>query len=155
MRVIKILRLIYIIIYWYTIKKIYRINEKTVVIFVPEVVYKWNAVVLKYLPTYIKRKSAEYAIVFATEDNQNDIRELCYQYCKYNNVDIKVINRIKMKRLMDYYCLYRFFDSIVFFFLNYPKDDNRSYYILGTTDVTMKELVCLGFYHLREVPKYV
>jgi len=136
---------------WNSIKTGFGINNNTVVIVLPENNSMWNEAALKYLPDYLKRKNADNAVVLTTE---NTFIEKMGSGEKSDIVSFHKISSESLKSLMDYYCLHRFFDKIVFFYLDYPQD-NRSSFILNATEVTMDELVCLGFYRLREVPAHV
>ena len=136
---------------WTRLCKKYKINDHTVVVFFPESNKEWNSTALHYLPDFLKRKKTDHAIVFFSKEN--DI-ETITSFQLGSEFRCAQISTNQMKLLMDYYCLHRFSDKIVFFYLDYPKD-NCSIKILEKTDVTMDELVCLGFYRLREVPSHV
>ena len=136
---------------WKRIKRKYHIDERTAVIVLPENNVVWNQVALKYLPDYIIRKNADRAIVFLTDESKDSISA---DFKNLDNISFESIKRSQANLLADYYCLNRFYDKIQIFFLDYPYD-NRSGYVLNTTDVTADELVCLGFYVLREVPAHV
>ena len=53
---------------WRRLKIKYRINYDCVVIILTEQDEEWNKTALKYLPDYMKRKSAKKALVFYTEN---------------------------------------------------------------------------------------
>ena len=136
---------------WHQIRRKYNIDENTVVVALPEKHCDWNEIAIKYLPDYIKRKNADRAVVLVVDETIVDKRRT---ECNSDLVLYRLIEPECLKKLMKYYSLHRFFDKIVFFYLEYPKD-NKSSFILNSTEVTMDELVCLGFYRLREVPSHV
>ena len=60
----------------------------------------------------------------------------------------------KIRCLVQYYLLWKFFPGIVFFYRSFPQD-NITEQILSKSRVTIEELICHGFYRLREVPSDV
>ena len=145
----KIFSLLFGYLDWKMIRIKYRIDSKSVVLFLPEIKPEWNQRALKYIPAYLYRKKADRAIVLV---NRNaGLKDFVH-------ADPKVITgqlyEKRIRHIMDYYTLFRFSDRVVFFYLEYPKD-NCSRIILEQTKVSMDELICLGFYRLREVPDLV
>ena len=132
---------------WGRLKIKYRINYDCVVIILTEQDEEWNKTALKYLPDYMKRKSAKKALVFYTE---NCTLKYLEPYMT-DNIQTFKMKELQVRRLLRYYCLYRFFDNVVFFSLEEPKDNN-SREILSHEEITKEELICLGFYCLRCVP---
>lgn len=132
---------------WNIIVKKYDINYNKVVIVLPEDNDEWNRTALKYLPNYMQRKSVEEAVIIV-DNNKKNIEK--------NKIKCNVVklSSYAIRLLMQYYCFYRFFDNIVFFYLNYPRD-NLTKLVLEQGNITMDEWICLGFYKLREVPNNV
>ena len=135
---------------WKKLMKQYHIDYQTVVLLLPEKDTEWNDCALKYLPDYMERKSASSAVVLVPEKGLGKIVESrnipgCKPY---------FFPRYKMGLLLKYYCLYRFFDNIVFLYLDQPRD-NLSRLILEQGTVNVEEMICLGFYNLRRVPHHV
>jgi len=133
---------------WLLLKVKYRINYDKVVLVLPESDEEWNYYALIHLPDYIKRKNAEKAVILLSNQKSYDAATSLFG----KNFTIVNYSIIKMNRLLKYYCLYRFFDNIVFFYLNQPQD-NLSEIILKQGIVSKEELICLGFYCLRNVPQ--
>lgn len=132
---------------WKWLKIKYRINYDCVVIILTEQDEEWNKLALKYLQDYMKRKSAKKALIFYTG---NCTLKYLEPYMT-DNIQMFKMKELQVRRLIRYYCLYRFFDNIVFFSLEEPKDNNGRE-ILSNGKITKKELICLGFYCLRYVP---
>ena len=130
---------------WNIIVKKYDINYNKVVIVLPEDNDEWNRTALKYLPNYMQRKSVEEAVIIVN-NNEKILNKIKCKVVKLSSYAISL--------LMQYYCFYRFFDNIVFFYLNYPRD-NLTKLVLEQGNITMDEWICLGFYKLREVPNNV
>ncbi len=134
---------------WRKAVRKYHIDNKTVVLFLPENVTEWNKTALKYLPQFMSRKKANRAVVLVhqscrIEKTSPKGKEILFEYVKGTYI----------KNIMAYYTLHRFSDKVVFFYLDYPRD-NYSKIILRETEVSMDELICLGLYRLREVPEIV
>lgn len=125
----------------------YSISNSCVTIVLMEDYALWNACAIRYLPAFMKRKSAKRALILVKNGLHIDISEV-------RNAVLKRIKEKDAERLLNYYTLFRFSDNLVFFYTNRPQD-NRSEFILKHTEITMDELICLGLYRLREVPEYV
>ncbi len=165
---------------WKRLCRKYGIDSSCVTIVLAEDDALWNACALRYLPAFMKWKSANHALILVkngihidTGEGKNEIHTDIGEGKKEvytdtgevkNGVRIKIgeakntlLKRIKEKEaeyLLSYYTLFRFSDNLVFFYTKRPQD-NRSEFALKHTEVTMDELICLGLYHLREVPQYV
>ena len=129
---------------WRRLRKKYGINYDMAVIALNSEDEEWNRLALLHLPDYMERKKAKKAMVFYTEA----VKERWLD--KYNNVRAEwvFLEKGQMQLLADYYCFYRFFDSIAFCF----KADNHAEMILDRGAISKEELICLGFFHLRSVP---
>ena len=136
---------------WFSFKKKYHFDDNTVVIMLPENNKQWNDLAIYYLDGYMKRKNVDHSFVFCAD---KQYLEECILNNKRENYHFSYCDKWKMQRLMDYYCLHQFSDKIVFFYLNYPHD-NKSQYILDSTEVSIDELICHSFYRLRKVPEHV
>lgn len=132
---------------WERLCRKYSVNSSCVTIVLVEDDAMWNACALRYLPAFMERKSAKRALVLVKDGIHIDMGKL-------ENTALKRIKEWEAERLLSYYTLFRFSDNLVFFYMDCPQD-NRSKFILKHTEVTMDELICLGLYHLREVPQYV
>lgn len=135
---------------WKRLMKRYRIDYGTVVLLLPETNEEWNNCAIEYLPEYMKRKSAASAIVLVWDRNLLEHLEKE----KVHGCRFCFFPKYKMDLLLKYYCLYRFFDNIVFLYLDQPKD-NYAKLILEQGTVSLDEMICLGFYNLRRVPDHV
>lgn len=131
---------------WNKLKRKLHINYDKVVIALTEDDEEWNRYALLYLKTYIKRKSAECAVVLHSE---NVAEEFIKKYAPERTV-IFSVTKDDIIYLNSYYCLYNFFYNFVFFGLNYPKDNNSEQILAD--GVSKKELICLGFYYFRNIP---
>lgn len=136
---------------WLFLKTKYHIDYKTVVIMLPERNIEWNDTALCYLNDYMKKKKADHSVIFCAD-------KVYMEECLSKGICVDnhfyYYTKLKMQRLMDYYCLHQFSDKIVFFYLNYPHD-NKSQYVLDSTEVSIDELICHSFYRLRKVPEHV
>lgn len=147
----------------------YGIDSFCVTIVLAEDDALWNACALRYLPAFMKRKSANRALILAksgihidTGEGKNEVHTdtgevkngVCIKTGEAKNTLLKRIKEKEAEYLLSYYTLFRFSDNLVFFYTNRPQD-NRSEFALKHTEVTMDELICLGLYRLREVPQYV
>lgn len=132
---------------WHSMKRKYHINYEKVIIIMSEDDDEWNRMALLHLPDYMERKNVREAVIFLTENIDRDsIKRLAGE-----NVELATISKECVWYLNKYYCLYRFFDNIVFLSLDMPKDNNGRE-ILGNGVISKEELICLGFYFLRRVP---
>lgn len=133
---------------WRCLKLKYHIDYECAVIMLPEDNVEWNRCALIYLEDYMKRKNVNKAFVFLMEESEiKDLEDYitdCIQPLK--------IKRIQMDLLYRYFCLYRFFYNIIFFYLD-SIGDNHSKEILNNGKISKEELICLGFYCLRGVPE--
>jgi hypothetical protein len=136
---------------WINEKRRLHITYDDVVILLSEDDGEWNRQALLLLPHYMKRKGARRAIIFASEN-------ISMEFVKRNtsgvNIVLEEVNLEKQHLLNRYYCLRRFFDNIVFFFLDYPKDNNARE-IIENDNISKRELIALAFYVLRCVPEEV
>ena len=137
---------------WKKMMRRLRIDYDTAVLVLPEKDEAWNECALRYFPAYAKRKSAKRSFIIARDRETAE---------KIKSMDIGVENcavlslaRSKMNLLLKYYCLHKFFDNFVMMYMDEPHD-NDTKRILQQGNVSMEEVVCLCFYQLREVPKYV
>lgn len=134
------------ILIWKHLVRKYQINDKCVVIVLPENDKDWNECALKYLPFYIKRKRASRSLLISAKGVLSSTN--------WDADKIVFFSDDKIRCLMQYYMLWKFFPGIVFFYRSFPQD-NISDQILSKSQVTIEELICYGFYRLREVPSDV
>lgn len=130
---------------WDQIKTENHISDSTVVIVLPESDEIWNRCAYRYLPFFMKRKGAAEAQIIVSEMGSGSDVELSKEYHTI------VIDDEHIRLLMDYYLLHRFFDNIVFFYKDHPRDNHASQ-MVEKGYVTVEEIICYGFYRLREVP---
>ena len=130
---------------WDQIKTENHISDSTVVIVLPENDEIWNRCAYRYLPCFMKRKGAAEAQIIVSETNPGFDGAQSREYHKI------VLGDECIRSLMDYYLLHRFFDNIVFFYKDHPRDNHASQ-MVEKGYVTMEEIICYGFYRLREVP---
>ena len=69
-----------------------------------------------------------------------------------NSVHIDAMSKADMEKLYDYYSFMKFFDNIVFTYVDKPEDNLLGTY-LEKTDVNEEDAACLALFHLRSVPK--
>lgn len=132
---------------WKRLKRKYGIDDRYAIIVLPESRRKWNQCAVKYLPDYMKRKRADKVLIVVSDKSEGyEAEEFAEAIVLLSEEDIRL--------LMKLYCLIRYSDKIVFFYLNYPRD-NMSEMILEKGDISMDEVICLGLYQLREVPLHV
>ena len=132
---------------WKHLVRKYNINDRCVVIVLPEDDDEWNECALKYLPSFMKRKSANRSLVIFKQ--AVDMARTVLP-----DSEVGALAEEKIRFLMQYYLLWKFFPGIVFFYRSFPRD-NITEQILSKSRVTIEELICLGFYRLREVPSDV
>ncbi len=131
---------------WNLNKNRYKINYNKAVIVLPEKDDEWNMYALVHLKDYMHRKNVKEAIIYCMDINIHNK----YKECVPSGVKFIVMSETKMKLMCMYYCLHEFFFNIVFFYIDFPKD-NMSKRIIED-GISKEELICLGFYNLREVP---
>lgn len=134
---------------WKSWKLKYRINYDSVVLVPMEKDIEWNREALKYLPDYMERKRVTRCIIL-TADKQI---EALYRNETAPGASIRNISSRQLDLILEYYCFCKFFDNIVFLSLDRPRE-NMSSLILQQGCVSKRELICLCFYHLREVPSH-
>ncbi|MGN0938904.1 MAG: hypothetical protein ACI4OD_05550 [Selenomonas sp.] len=134
-------------IFWEILSRRYSVDQDTVCLVLPEDDAAWNQCAWDYLPYYVHRKVAKRVLVLEAYQAGN------YQKTAGLKCDVCTcrLPDVVLRLLMQYYMVYRFTDNIAFLYLDWPQD-NMSARILAQGNVARKELICLGFYHLREVP---
>ena len=135
--------------YWDYLKIRYAITYKKVVLVLTGDNKKLDFYCLKHLDKFLNRKCAKSAIIFFNDlEILEKIRKKKFNYpIKMYQIDAK-----KMHFIYDFYSYMKFFDNIVFTYINTPKD-NLLGKILLETDINEEEAACLALYHLRNIPK--
>ena len=135
---------------WQSLKNEYNIDYDKIVLVMPEKDEAWNSCALKYLPDFMKRKNAKGAIVCISDAGQGNFSDIFAE-----NIKVHKMSPTEIARLFRYYCMYKFFDNIVFLYLDKPIRDNKSRYAMEKCNISMDELICLCFYKMRQVPSHV
>lgn len=132
---------------WSLVKIKGRVDQDTVVIFLLEEDDELNYYALLHLPDYVKRKLCDKAVIVSRPELFYDIG------C---NIDLAIthltMKEKKIEYILKYYCLVKFYDKVVFVSLNRP-ESNHGNMIVGKHGVTKEDIICLGLYCLRKVPK--
>jgi hypothetical protein len=134
--------------YWRKIKIKYRIDYSKVVIVLSGENYELDRQVLVHLSDFVQRKHASSVIVLCKEEYQKEWTEILENDMP---VSVRTMSDEKMKLLYSYYCFEKFFDNIVFTYIDTPRDNQLGIY-LRKTDVNEEDAACLALYHLRCVP---
>ena len=127
----------------------YNIEKNDAVLVLPESDDDWNQCGIKYFPFYMERKGCSRALVFVTRSGVTAVDVQTDERFRVVELDSG-----KMHDLLGYYCLFRFFNNIVFLCFREPRD-NLSEFVLKNTNISLEELICMGIYRLREVPANV
>ena len=135
---------------WARLRSRYQIKYDCAVLILPERNPEWNREILRCLPAYIARKQVPRGLVLTTNPDSG----ACAREFACDNITHGHISEKDVRLLVQYYSLKRFYDYILFFYFHVPRD-NLSGEILSYGDISMKELICYGFYKLREVPAHV
>lgn len=134
---------------WIRLKWKYKIDHHKTVLVLPEDYEKLNYYALAHLENWLNRKSGKEAIILTTERPVADmVKRMRFLF----PVQLQICSREEIETLYIYYCFDKFFDNIVFLYLNKPSE-NLMHRVLEETSINEEEAVCLGFYCLRHVPK--
>ncbi len=135
---------------WRKLKIKYRIDYIKVVLVLTGENKKLDQACLSHLDDFVKRKYAESVIIFYPAEcyKDGDIRvESGYK------VKLCPLSRAVIDRLYSFYCFMKFFDNIVFTYVDEPSDNQLGRY-LRETEVNEEDAACLALYHLRYVPEH-
>ena len=135
---------------WYSLKRKYDIDYDKIVIILPEKDSELNMCAIKYVPYFMARKNVCEVIICTFSENIIDTS------CLENmTVRIHIMSSEEMELLFCYYRMYKFFDNIVFLYLEGSMDKTNYLNALKRWNITLDELICLCFYKLRRVPEHV
>lgn len=141
--------LLYGLIIWKFICIKYRINHDSVVLFLTDENEKIDYYALAHLESYMDLKKANKALVFyKSETTLSNVKKNNFE----KNVKFVKYNVRNIEMMYTTFCFYKYFENVVFTYLDTPKD-NLILKLLNETEVNEEEIVCLGLYVLRRVPK--
>ena len=135
---------------WRSLKRKFNIDYNKVVIVMPEKDKAWNMCAIKYLPHFMKRKNAQEVVLLVPCDTANDLSDF-----NDDRIKVQIISQQEVTWLFCYYLMYKFFDNIVFLYLDEPEKDNKCRIAMERCNISMDEIICLCFYKLRQVPNHV
>lgn len=135
--------------YWFQIKRKYKIEKNNLfVILMTEHDNELNLHALRYLDLFIQSRFIN-GVVILTNDFY--VSEEAKKYIK-KILHIEYINEKEVELLYKFYTLYRFSDRFINISLDKPIG-NTSFMTLGSNGITKEDLVCLGMYCFRTMPK--
>ena len=133
---------------WKRIKRKYRINYSKVVLVLSGENRKLDKVCIDYLDDFVRRKYAKEALIFYPE---NEYSKDEFGLVKEYRVEAVPLPQKTIDRLYSFYCFMKFFDNIVFTYVDKPTDNQLGRY-LRETEVNEVDAACLALYHLRHIP---
>lgn len=136
-------------IFWQRVRIKYKINYNKVLIVLTDENHELDKQVIIHLSDYLERKHVKSAIILCKDDCMMEWVSMV-EYMK--SVKVYSWPITNMEKLYSYYCFIKFFDNIVFTYIDKPSDNMLGTY-LRETDVNEEDAACLALYHLRSVPK--
>ena len=134
------------------------IHEKTVVLFLTNDNLRLDYYATVHLKDFMKRKYADRAVFFLDDvfckslpGGPCFLRTLDRMAKTSKQVTLCRYPASEIERVYGYYAFYKFSDRVVFTYTDRPKD-NLLGRALRETKVNEEDAVCLGLYHLRQVP---
>ena len=143
---------------WGVLRMRLGIGEKTVVLFLTNDNLRLDYYAMVYLKDLMERKYADRAVVFLDDvlcrslpGGASFLRTLGRMVKTREQVTLCRYPASETKRVYGYYGFHKFSDRVVFTSTDRPKD-NLLGRALRETKVNEEDAVCLGLYHLRQVP---
>ena len=133
---------------WHYIKAVQKIDYRSIVLVLTGENKVVDQYAVRHLQSFASRRSAEKVFIW-TEDEQ--LLNVARKNCQIPIVKLNASAKI-MQLIFDYYCYDKFFSNFIFTYINKPKD-NMIGKLFSISDVNEEELVCLGLYNLRMIPK--
>ena len=133
---------------WHYIKAAHKIDYRSIVLVLTGENKAVDQYAVRYLPVFADRRSADKVFIW-TEDEH--LLNMAGKNCQFPIVKLEASAKM-MQLIFDYYCYDKFFSNLVFTYINKPKD-NMIGKLFSISDVNEEELVCLGLYNLRMIPK--
>ena len=96
----------------------------------------------------MERKYSHKGIIFWSYEESKQMLETVKVE---QNIEIKYIHKKILKKYYQYYCFDKFYDNLVFTFVNIPESNQLSY-VLNTSEVNEEDAVCLALYGLGKIP---
>lgn len=144
----RILRIWHGFFYWMAFRIKYHITYKSVVLVLVGDHLDLDRWAVRHLGNFMSRKYAvKGMIIWNTPENGEMLKKERIP----DQIKTKRLEKDKILLLYDYYSFDKFFDNIIFTFLDTP-EENLLGRILRETEVNEEEAVCLALYHLRRVP---
>lgn len=135
--------------FWQRIRIKYAVNYSKALIVLSDENHELDRQVLLHLSDFTERKHVACAVVLCIE---KCVSEWTRFMSGNNRVHIDSMSKVDMEKLYDYYSFMKFFDNIVFTYVDKPEDNLLGTY-LRETDVSEEDAACLALYHLRSVPE--
>ncbi len=135
-------------VYWTMMRIRYRLGYDKVLLVLAHQNEKLDYYALAHLDDFMRRKYAKKAVVLYTDPV---IRDMVQTMQLAENVKWIRRSRKRVELLYDFFSFDKFYDNIVFTYIDRPKD-NILDRVLEETAVNEEDIVCLGFYRLRTVP---
>lgn len=105
---------------------------------------------LKYLEDHMKKKYVNKALVLYKSGHTKGEMNIAHNdRIRFAEISEKTLNRI-----YEVYCFYKYFDNIVFSYVDKPIDNHLGRYIREST-VNEEDASCLALFHLRHIPTCV
>lgn len=134
--------------FWQKLKMKYGIDYRKIVIVLSDENHELDRQVLVHLGDFVRRKYASSVIILCKEEYKDEWMNF---FENDSAVAVCVLTDKEMTLLYSYYCFTKFFDNIVFTYIDTPADNLLGTY-LRKTDVNEEDAACLALYHLRCVP---
>ena len=133
---------------WHYIKAVQKIDYRSIVLVLTGENKAVDRYAVCHLQSFVRRRSADKVFIW-TEEEQ--LLNAARKNCQFPIVKLNASEKM-MQLIFDYYCYDKFFSNLVFTYIDKPKD-NMIGKLFSVSDVNEEELVCLGLYNLRMVPK--
>lgn len=134
--------------FWQSVRIKYAVNYNKAMIVLTNDNHELDKQVLLHLPDFAKRKHVNKTIVLC---KQRYVAEWALLFSG-DSVEIHAMTEPDMEKLYSFYSFMKFFDNIVFTYVDKPADNLLGIY-LRETNVNEEDAACLALYHLRFIPE--
>ncbi len=141
-------RLLHSWISWKCFAKRNKIHYPSVVLFLANENIDYDRQAIYYFKYFMERKYSHKGIIFWSYEESKQMLETVKVE---QNIEIKYIHKKILKKYYQYYCFDKFYDNLVFTFVNIPESNQLSY-VLNTSEVNEEDAVCLALYGLGKIP---
>lgn len=120
------------------------ISENDIVLVMPENDDELNYYSLLYIDQYIEENKKKECVVIT--NNKKVISN--YKYLSEKITRIEKLSNKKIRSLIQFYCLYKFDERVLFASLSKPNGRNAER-ILGKNGIRMEDIVAIGIFQLK------